>query len=113
MEEQEKKPELVPFVVLARYYNTTLTNKFKNRKVWHNPIPGEVRAHLPGTIVELHVAEGQHVEKGDLLLIHEAMKMQNRVVAPFSGVISKVDVATGDKIKKDDLMVEIKPDVIN
>ena len=109
MKENEK--ELVPFVILARYYNTTLTEKYRNRKVWHNPVPGEVRSHLPGTIVSIAVEAGQHVEKGQLLLIHEAMKMENRVVAPMAGTVSSIGVTAGEKVKKDELMVSITPDV--
>ena len=50
---EENKKELVDFVVTARKYKTTLTEKFKNRPVWHKPFPGDVISHLPGTIVEL------------------------------------------------------------
>ncbi|MDO5571300.1 MAG: acetyl-CoA carboxylase biotin carboxyl carrier protein subunit [Bacteroidales bacterium] len=108
MENQDKK-ELVPFVILARYYNTTLTNKFLNRKKWENPIFGEMKAHLPGTIIEIFIKEGQKVKKGELLLIHEAMKMQNRVRAPFDGVVKSINVTPGEKIKKGYLMLALEP----
>ncbi|MEG1586486.1 MAG: acetyl-CoA carboxylase biotin carboxyl carrier protein subunit [Bacteroidales bacterium] len=107
---ENNKKELVPFVVLARYYNTTLTKKFQNRRFWVNPVPGELKAHLPGTIVRIDIKEGQRVKKGDLLLIHEAMKMENRVRSPFDGVIKKIGVEVGEKIKKDTLMVAIDID---
>jgi len=54
------------------------------------------------------VEEGQAVEAGQLLLIHEAMKMQNRVVAPISGVVVELNVKEGDKITKNHLMVKIE-----
>ena len=108
MEKKEKKEkELVDFVVTARKYQTTLTEKFKNRPVWHKPYMGDVVSHLPGTIMELEVKDGDHVEAGQLLLIHEAMKMLNRVVAPVSGVVTKVNVTIGEHIPKDHLMVRI------
>lgn len=108
MEKKEKKEkELVDFVVTARKYQTTLTEKFKNRPVWHKPYMGDVVSHLPGTIMELEVKEGDHVEAGQLLLIHEAMKMLNRVVAPVPGVVTKVNVTIGEHIPKDHLMVRI------
>lgn len=105
MEKEQK--ELVDFVVTARKYKTTLTEKFKNRPVWHKPYAGDVISHLPGTIVEVEVKEGDHVEAGQLLLIHQAMKMLNRVVAPISGTVSKVNVTVGEQIPKDHLMVSI------
>lgn len=103
--------ELVPFVILSRYYNTTLTSKYKNRKVWQNPVSGEIKSNLPGTILSIDIKVGDRVEKGDLLLIHEAMKMKNRVLAPLSGVVQSIGVEAGEKIKKDILMVKINPDI--
>ncbi|RHJ81913.1 acetyl-CoA carboxylase biotin carboxyl carrier protein subunit [Parabacteroides sp. AM08-6] len=109
MEKKEKDNEYVDFVVTARKYKTLLTEKYKNRKMWHKPFVGDVIAHLPGTIVKLEVREGDEVEAGQLLLIHQAMKMYNRVVAPVSGFITKLGVKEGDKIAKDHLMVKIEP----
>lgn len=106
---EKKENEYVDFVVTARKYKTLLTAKYMNRPVWHKPIPGEVISHLPGTIIRIMAKEGQEVESGQLLMIHEAMKMQNRVVAPFAGVITKLNVQEGDKIGKNHLMVKIEP----
>lgn len=106
---EENKKELVDFVVTARKYKTTLTEKFKNRPVWHKPFPGDVISHLPGTIVELEVKVGDEVEAGQLLLIHQAMKMLNRVVAPVAGVVEAVNVQIGEQIPKDYLMIRINP----
>lgn len=107
---ENKEIELVPFAVGNDCYNTTLTRKYENRKVWQNPVPGEINSHLPGTIVSIAVKEGEYVEKGHLLLIHEAMKMQNRILAPYSGVVKTIGVEVGEKIKKDALMVAIEID---
>ena len=106
---EKEQQELVDFIVTARKYKTTLTEKFKNRPVWHKPYVGDVISHLPGTIVELEVKVGDEVEAGQLLLIHQAMKMLNRVVAPISGVVSEVNVQVGEQIPKDHLMVRIDP----
>ena len=108
MEKKEKDNEYVDFVVTARKYKTTLTAKYKNRKMWHKPFVGDVISHLPGTIIKIMVEEGQAVEAGQLLLIHEAMKMQNRVIAPISGVVVELNVKEGDKITKNHLMVKIE-----
>lgn len=106
---EKEQQELVDFIVTARKYKTTLTEKFKNRPVWHKPYVGDVISHLPGTIVELEVKVGDEVEAGQLLLIHQAMKMLNRVVTPISGVVSEVNVQIGEQIPKDHLMVRIDP----
>lgn len=106
---EKTENEYMDFVVTARKYKTLLTAKYKNRKMWHKPFVGDVISHLPGTIIKLEVQEGQEVQAGQLLLIHQAMKMYNRVVAPVSGIITEVGVKEGDKIAKDHLMVRIEP----
>lgn len=106
---ENKANEYVDFVVTARKYKTLLTAKYKNRSLWHKPQPGEVISHLPGTILKIEVQQGQEVEAGQLLMIHEAMKMQNRVVAPVAGIVAELNVAAGDKIGKNHLMVKIEP----
>jgi len=100
--------EYVDFIVTARKYKTTLTKKFLDRKPWQPVQPGEIKSHLPGTVVEIVVKEGDHVEKGQLLCIHEAMKMLNRIVTPYSGVVTNINVKVGDRIAKGHLMVKIE-----
>lgn len=108
MEKKHQQEEYVDFVVTARKYKTLLTTKYKNRPMWHKPLAGDVVSHLPGTIIKIMVEEGDTVEAGQLLLIHEAMKMQNRVVAPVTGVVTALNVKEGDQITKNHLMVKIE-----
>ena len=108
MEKKHQQEEYVDFVVTARKYKPLLTAKYKSRPMWYKPSAGDVVSHLPGTIIKIMVEEGQAVEAGQLLLIHEAMKMQNRVVAPISGVVVELNVKEGDKITKNHLMVKIE-----
>ena len=104
-----EKNEYVDFVVTARKYKTLLTNKYLAREVWQKPFPGDVISKLPGTIIRVDVEQGQEVKAGELLLIHEAMKMQNRIVAPVSGVIIEMHVQEGEKNSKNHLMLKIEP----
>lgn len=104
----EEYKELVDFALASGVYMTTLTEKFKERPTWHKPYAGDIVSHLPGTIVELEVKEGDFVKRGQLLLVHQAMKMLNRVVAPVSGVVTCVNVHAGEQIPKDHLMVRIE-----
>lgn len=107
--EQPKNPlELIDFAVTARKYKTTLTKKFINRPVWQKVPEGEIRAFLPGTILSTDVKKGQSVKKGQVLLIHEAMKMQNKVAAPITGKVVDVLVKAGDKVSKNDTLVIIE-----
>ena len=106
---EQKENEWVDFAVTARKYKTKLTTKYKNRKVWHKPFIGDVISLLPGTIVKLEVSVGQEVKAGQLLLIHQAMKMYNQIVAPVSGKVVEVNVVEGEQIPKDHLMVKMEP----
>lgn len=101
--------EYVDFVVTARKYKTLLTKKYINRPVWQKPLPGDVVSLLPGTVLSMKVKVGDSVEVGDLLLIHEAMKMLNRIAAPISGTVTAIEVTEGEKIGKNHLMVKIEP----
>ncbi|MDD2436539.1 MAG: acetyl-CoA carboxylase biotin carboxyl carrier protein subunit [Massilibacteroides sp.] len=105
---ENKNTEYKDFVVTARKYKTLLTKKYLDRKPWKPLQSGEVLSHLPGTVMEILVKEGDSVEKGQLLCIHEAMKMLNRIVSPYTGVVSKINVKVGDRIAKDHLMVKIE-----
>ena len=67
----------------------------------------EIRAPMPGLVLNVLVSEGQEVEKGTGLLILEAMKMENEIKAPAKGVVKRVHVKPGSAIVKNDLLVEL------
>jgi biotin carboxyl carrier protein len=104
----EENIELVDFAVLARKYKTRLTKKYINRKPWVEPNECEIISYIPGTIVKLFVTEGQQVKKGEMVLMLEAMKMQNRIEVPFDGKIKKINVKEGEKIPKNRVMIELE-----
>jgi biotin carboxyl carrier protein len=60
---------------------------------------GTVTALMPGRVVRLLVAKGEAVRKGAGLLILEAMKMENEIVAPASGIVDEVFVAAGQTVE--------------
>ncbi|MGM8364259.1 pyruvate carboxylase [Virgibacillus sp. W0181] len=67
-----------------------------------------IGATMPGTVIKVITGEGEKVDKGDFLLITEAMKMETTVQAPFKGVIKKVYVKEGSAIGVSDLLVEFE-----
>ncbi len=67
-----------------------------------------IKAPLPGSIFKLFVKEGDVVKEGDKLLIMEAMKMENDVLAEKSGTVTNVRVAVGDSVLQNDVLLEIK-----
>ena len=100
--------ELESFKVYIAEYKTKLTNKFRNRKKWSPPNKNHVLAVIPGTILEIHVKEGQKKKEGDILLILEAMKMANKIVMPFNGTVKAIKVNVGDVVTKNHVMVELE-----
>lgn len=86
--------------VCGRQYKTRYTRKFVERKKWEAPNPNEVRSIIPGSVTEICVKEGTKVKKGTCLMIYEAMKMNNRIVAPFDAIVKSIEVKVGDKLPK-------------
>ena len=59
----------------------------------------EVKAPMPGNILDVKVAAGASVKAGDVLVILEAMKMENEIVAPQDGTVATINVAVGDSVE--------------
>ncbi len=58
-----------------------------------------VSAPMPGTILKVNVSNGQAVKKGDVLMVLEAMKMENEIMAPNDGTVSSVNVNAGASVE--------------
>lgn len=68
----------------------------------------EVKAPMPGIILEMKAQPGDKVKKGDTLLILEAMKMENAILSPKDGVIKSVWSNKGDTVDKNKLLIELE-----
>ncbi len=69
---------------------------------------GVLKAPMPGKIVSVLAAEGDEVKQGDPVIILEAMKMENELKSPSSGVIKKIDVSAGQSVEKNITLMEIE-----
>ena len=67
----------------------------------------KVDSPMPGTILKVNVAAGQSVKEGDLLVILEAMKMENEIFAPKNGTVTQVLVEKGASVNTGDVLVVI------
>ena len=88
-------------------YRTLLTKSFKSRRKYEDKDPNKILAVIPGTIVEILTKKGKRVIEGEVLLILEAMKMRNAVVAPHDGTIAKILVKESDIVAKGKLIIEL------
>lgn len=71
------------------------------------PVAGDgtkVPSPMPGTILSVNVSVGQSVKTGDVLMILEAMKMENDIVAPCDGTIKQLLVSKGATVNTDDVL---------
>jgi biotin carboxyl carrier protein len=106
--ETEPKPEYVKMTFEEGNFLTTHTQKFINRKPYKPFDHRKVTAFIPGTIIKVHVKEKQKVKKGQPLLVLQAMKMNNILLAPVSGIIKKINCKAGDLVPKSQILVELK-----
>jgi biotin carboxyl carrier protein len=68
----------------------------------------KIKAPMPGMVIKVITEEGSLVKKGDVLLIIEAMKMENAIKAPADGKIKNLKVRSGKIVEKDKLLLEIE-----
>jgi biotin carboxyl carrier protein len=85
-------------------------NPVQTKEAKPKPVTGlsKVEAPLPGTMFKVNIKEGDTVKKGDTILVLEAMKMENNILAEINGVVKKLHVSEGDAVLQGDVLVEIE-----
>ncbi len=66
-----------------------------------------IEAPMPGNVIDIRVKAGDKVASGDAVVILEAMKMENEIVAPSNGIIASVNVSKGDSVEAGQLLLTI------
>ena len=89
-------------------YETRLSRKYERRRPWAAANPKLINAQIPGVILSVQTRPGQKVQRGDPLLVLEAMKMKNAVQAPYDGTVRAVAVNAGQMVMKGQLLVEFE-----
>jgi 3-methylcrotonyl-CoA carboxylase alpha subunit len=69
---------------------------------------GSLTAPMPGSVIDVLVESGQKVEKGQPLMILEAMKMEHTITAPSAGVVAQVLFARGEQVKEGDQLLQFE-----
>ena len=70
----------------------------------------EIKARIPGKILEIRMQEGSHADAGATVIILEAMKMENPIRVPVSCTLSRIFVQPEDKVRIGQVLLEIDPD---
>lgn len=85
----------------------TLTKADPRRRTQRHDPSGALEAAMPGRVLDVLVAEGDAVQRGDTLVLLEAMKMELRIQAGGDGVVSRVLVQPGQVVERGQRLVEI------
>ena len=83
--------------------------KLARRKSQEDATRGELHAPMPGLVVQVLTHEGEDVEAGHPLVVIEAMKMQNALVAPVKGRVKSIPVMPGTAVESGQLLLAITP----
>jgi glutaconyl-CoA/methylmalonyl-CoA decarboxylase subunit gamma len=97
---QSKTPKLIRKPVVQKPGEGTIQKSAQGGSIL-------VKAPLPGNIFKVLVSVGDTIKKGDNLLIMEAMKMENNVLAEKEGVVTSVKVKPGDAVLQGDVLLEM------
>ena len=66
-----------------------------------------IKSPMPGNILSLHITPGKPVKKGEVLMILEAMKMENEIFASASGTVASVNTSAGNMVEANDVIISI------
>jgi biotin carboxyl carrier protein len=106
----------VKLLVDAKQYEVELKGKAGARprpKAARKPRPagaaGAVSSQMTGRVIKVNVKPGDSVSEGDVLLVVEAMKMENEITSPLSGTVKEVSVAAGARVSEGDMLVLLEP----
>jgi acetyl-CoA/propionyl-CoA carboxylase biotin carboxyl carrier protein len=69
--------------------------------------PGSLEAPMPGTVLQVRVANGDTVAEGDVLLVLESMKMELSIIAPRAGTVAGLELSAGDRVARHEALVEV------
>ena len=81
----------------------------KDRSTSKKSKGGTISSNIPGKVISIHVSAKEIVEEGQVCLILEAMKMQNEIVSPISGIVTQINCTAGDSINANVPLMVIEP----
>ncbi|HZY24641.1 MAG TPA: acetyl-CoA carboxylase biotin carboxyl carrier protein subunit [Bacteroidales bacterium] len=89
-------------------YKTRISEKFRNRKSYKPADPRIILSFIPGTVLDIFIEKGQLVKKGEVLMILDAMKMQNKLKCIMDGKVKSISVNKGDKVSKGTVLLVLE-----
>lgn len=98
----------IVLVVEHTPYQTRSTTKFVRHRKYQRQDPLKVVAHIPGLIVEICCKPGDKIQREDRLMVLDAMKMKNALLATHPGVVEAVHVKAGQRVAKNQVLISLK-----
>ena len=68
----------------------------------------DIKAPMPGLVLDIKIAPGDEVEEGDVILVLEAMKMENMIKSPGAGKIKAIKIEKGEAVEKGQVLIEVE-----
>jgi len=100
------KKEYMEFKSAPKDANVNVVDPSMQKQTVNNT--GAVAAPMPGTVIKIEKNEGTAVKAGELVLVLEAMKMENEILAPVDGTITKMNCTVGGTVAGGEVMFEVK-----
>jgi biotin carboxyl carrier protein len=108
LQQEIKKGQFKSLLVENIKYRTYLTKKYQEKKPYAPKDLKKITAFIPGTITKIYIKPKKKVKMGEKLLVLEAMKMRNDIIAPIDGIIKAIFVKEGEKVNKEKVLIEFK-----
>jgi len=104
------KGEMVYIRTLGQTFDLRIVNPVEQAGVAVKGSSNKARSPMPGVVVEIHVAEGEHIVKGQPMMTIESMKILTAITAPRHGKVGKIHFAPGQSFEKGAVLVTLYPE---
>jgi biotin carboxyl carrier protein len=104
------KGEMVYIRAFGRTFNLRIVNPVEHAGLSAKDGSNRARSPMPGVVVDIHVAEGERIVKGQPLMTIESMKILTAITAPRNGKVGKIHFASGQPFEKGAVLVTLYPE---
>ncbi len=107
VESSARKPAKTPTIVREKRVHDASASPDRTFAPGEHQSKGDILSPLPGNMLKIMVKQGDKVEKGQIVAIMEAMKMENEIESPHAGVVTRITVHEGDTVLENAIIMSI------